>query len=274
MNPSINALINESIVTICAQIDPNLTCHQTSIAYIQALLMPYADAIEPANDINSIKQWIPAVLPGELGRGILSKIIERATAKPEDATIVNDTKSDIITQMITNILRQASAWTRNVSDIRIFPWDIQGGISDDPELSAVFGITKDDRQLPVTITIGPQEFIHMLSSEFVAGLLLFSSPNVGNYDLGVTIFGVSLTFDYVVPMEEDADNRFIFDPDHNQNYSVTVDRKYGFETPDFMQGFSTGALWAGIDHHKYWTRLAHYTFDETTHEQIATEITF
>jgi len=54
-----------------------------------------------------------------------------------------------------------------------------------------------------------------------------------------------------------GDFNYLSDPDGQ--YSVIVmGRQYFFNDPEFMQGFATGALWAGIDHHQYWSDLKSY----------------
>lgn len=47
-----------------------------------------------------------------------------------------------------------------------------------------------------------------------------------------------------------------------------------FVTPDFMQGFATGALWAGVDNHLYWSELVEHIEDLETGDPIDIPITF
>lgn len=49
---------------------------------------------------------------------------------------------------------------------------------------------------------------------------------------------------------------------------------YCFNTPDFMQGFATGALWTNMDHHLYWKNLISYMINLETQERVGTPITF
>jgi hypothetical protein len=281
-----NALTSETIIHVCSQVHPNLICHPTSIAYIQSLLKPYAEAIEVATDIDGITQWIPLAFPGELSKHATAEMI-KAVAKLEiaedennDPKAVSAAKVATIEYLVAEILELSGNRTREILDSTIFPWDIQTSAALDEELSKVLGITTDQTQLPVTVTVGPQQFTHMLSEEFTLGLLLFSDPTVGNHNFNITMFGAPLPSSYMVPTLETEENRLprLLIPngetDIDTRYTVDVGvHKYGFDSPDFMQGFSTGALWAGVDHHKYWKNLFLISVSPTG-EPIDQAITF
>ena len=64
----------------------------------------------------------------------------------------------------------------------------------------------------------------------------------------------------MMPPKETEHTRFFYQEEgaaeFPRKYMVQVaDRQFTFKTPQFMQGFMTGALWAGVDHHKYWQDL-------------------
>ena len=61
-----DALTFEFITTVGSQLWALSTYHPTTIAYIQILLTPYAEALGQAQDVESIRQWVPLALKGEL----------------------------------------------------------------------------------------------------------------------------------------------------------------------------------------------------------------
>jgi hypothetical protein len=68
-------------------------------------------------------------------------------------------------------------------------------------------------------------------------------------------------------------NRFMFGDTPAKHFSVKIgENQYIFDTPNFMQGFITGAMWTGVDHHKYWGNLIQYV--ETPDGIIDTPIIF
>lgn len=257
----------DKITTIGTEINPEIIIHPTSVAYIQQLLTPYAEAIEPS-PIYVILEWIP----GDLG----NRLLERVTAiLDKEAYVVKNTIISFIIEVILGAAIVVITDVIELGDSTVLPWDIQTVIGSDDDLSRMFA-TDDNNRLPVTVTIGPNTFTHMLSEEFTMGLLLFSDPAVGNVDFNITMFGTKFTSDYIVPLDREApathdgvvyrDNvyysRFI-QGDFANAYSVSIaNRLYTFDTTDFMQGLSTGALWAGVDHHRYWKDLVQHSADE------------
>jgi hypothetical protein len=248
-----NALTTEAI-TNTVENRTNAIFHPTSIAYIQILLTPYASALDAAQDFEGIRAWIPMVFPGDLGVNTLAQFITTNTAT-EDAVPLDTSKSAIIAYLVDEIVGVAVAVSTRKQSIITLPWDIQEGIRNNPELSQIFGIAQDAKTLPVSVTIGPQQFVHSLSEEFTVGLLLFSK--ISQVDFHITLFGAPLTTNYFV-LEDGTDrpSQYTFYYENNMDHRVKVGvSEYTFSTPDFMQGFSTGALWAGVDHHNYWSEL-------------------
>lgn len=264
-----NTLTADFITHVGSQVHPDNKYHASTIAYVQTLLKPYAEAIETATSVDGIAQWVPLALPGELAKHAnseMNKFVGKVR-NGEDTTRdeVTAAKTAVIEYLIAEILELAGNETRNAYDVTSFPWDVQLGIAKDEELSKMFGVVLGTDTLPVTVSVGPQKFTHMLSFDFVAGLLLFSHPSVDNRDFHVTMFEVPLDPSYMVPRDnEDTTFRYSYDEagDHGylQNYTVkAAGRQFTFRTPAFMQGFATGASWINVDHHKYWTELKDYT---------------
>src|SRR5688572_19931607 len=74
-----NVLTTDKIIALGRQVNPDTELHSTSIAYIQTLIRPYAEVIEPAS-IEEIIQWIPLAFPGELSKHALHEILKIKTA--------------------------------------------------------------------------------------------------------------------------------------------------------------------------------------------------
>ena len=274
-----NFLTTEEILELTTDLYPEYIIHPTSVAYIRSLLTPYAEAIENAT-AEEIMLWVPLAIPGKEGVDILKEFRERLDemAMMDGVDEADIAKGAIMRSLIKKLLGPHVA--DGGPDYTILPWDIQFTIACYPDLCTMFGIKDDDHQLPVTVAIGPNKFAHMLTQEFTVGLLLFSDPTIGNRDFNITLFGEKFTSDYIVPLplNETAEkevpfiyrgdkdvSRFALIEDNSDIYSVTMNNKsYKFHTPDFMHGFSTGALWSGVDHHKYWNNLIEHVdlFDE------------
>lgn len=187
-----NALLTDKIITVGQQVHPDHSVHPTTVSYIQTLLTPYAEAIEPAA-LEGVVQWIPLAFPGELAKHAMSEMIKlrlrTATefGKPDtDPEVETVAKTAVIEYIVAELLELAG----NVADDRtssiILPWDVQRAISSDAEVSEMFGITEANTTLPVTVTVGQRQFTHMLGLEFTAGILLFSIAT--GHDFNITVF--------------------------------------------------------------------------------------
>lgn len=245
--------------------DESFYLHPASITYIQNMLLPYADAIEKGEDKESIVSWVREVFDKSVADILLNDIAD-------DIALL---KYDIISGLVIRLLRQVvHVYVKDVDNSPLLPWDIQTALSENKETAKIIGLDINDKTslelLPVTVTFGPQQFTHMLSEEFVAGLLLFSDPSVGNYDFHVTMYDTPI-LPFMRP-QEDITNRFILrDMEKDLNrYRVTVNNiTYVFDTPEFIQGFATGAQWASTDPHQYLSHLI-----QRNKQGIWEEITF
>lgn len=267
-----NTLTAANITQIANEARPEVLVHNVTVAYIQELIRPYAEAISAA-DFAGIEQWLPLSFHGmaegmkmSVDTAITKMLSDNPTAGKDETA-----RETVVLYIISELVDKASKYAMEQSDATVMPWDVQAIISQNPELSKVFGITPDQVQLPIEVVIGPQKFIHQVTLEFTAGLLLFSDKTVGNRDFGVTMFGVPLTSEYMVLTEEMHDasqyNRFINPDRKSYQYVLTLgpnlnEGEHTFNTPDFMQGFVTGAMWSGVDHHTYWKDLSKITFAE------------
>lgn len=273
-----NALLADKIITVGQQVHPDQYVHAATVSYIQTLLVPYGEAIDPAA-IEGVMQWIPLAFPGELAKHAMSEMIKirlriaTELGKPDtDPEVEIEAKTAVIEYIVAELLELAGNVSRDRSADIILPWDVQKAVSSDEELSRMFGINEANKTLPVTVTVSQRQFTHMLNLEFTTGILLFSLATKSHFN--ITLFGSPLATDLVTD-EEDYNNGFVCDEDINTDYSVEVaGTRYCFNAPDFMQGFATGALWTNVDHHLYWKNLVSYKINLETQERVGTPITF
>ena len=248
-----NVLTVNEIIRIARDTNPKLSLSNIAIGYIQSLLHPLANL---ADDIlvKHITDWA-LTIPYNLIASQMQVILENNLAK-----------DDMFEYLISELLQLVENITLDYEDDVMTPWDIQSAISNHDKLTLLFNIKEGSEQLPLSVTINNKSFIHMLSEDFAFGLLLFSLPTVGNYEFNMTMFGVPFGRDIPARFNENK-----LDP----GYTVEVSgRKYSFTTADFMQGFATGALWAGVDHHGYWKNLIYRSYSQINNELIERAITF
>lgn len=253
------------IENISSELYPDLEIHPTTVAYIQTLLDPIVQVLNPVTDVDSILAWIPQAFTGEFGD---EQVLTLTNLKETGAT-VDEIKQSFFKGLVAALVQPSGAYVEgHEGDDVILPWDVQvnlgAGTDNGDDVAIIFGVQPEDRALPVTITIGTNSFTHMLTCEFTYGLLLFFA--VAGQQFIVTMFGVPLTINNIV--------RFALeDPEYRSNYTVEIgNMNHTFSTPEFMQGFATGAQWVGVDHHLYWKNLVHHTITDGAYTPI--NITF
>lgn len=275
-----NMLTVDTLTAVTDQIDPYFILHPASAAYVALLVKPYVEVLETAT-IEGMREWLPSAFPEKLGIEALLTMNTLVNAKITDYNnaafeakgvelleeeqynttvpeVIATAREIIIDYLISEIIENGGYNARDINDNNIYPWDIQYGIANNENLSKMFGISKEMNKLPVDVIIGTQKFTHEFTHEFTHGLLLFN--DIGNGDFIISIFNVP--FNLVT-----EDDRFILNQE--RTYGVTIgDHRYWFNTPDFMQGFTTGAMWKKVDHHVYWKELTKYDHEKGTEELI------
>ena len=226
----------EAIVNAAANLCPTKILHPATISYILSIIGPHADITE------------------DTLYGVIGLACAQVETFPVDKTIL--------------------------------PWDVKIGIGNDTDLSRMFGIVEGDVLLPVKIVFNNQSYTHMLSLEFTCGLLLFSLQSHRNFH--ISLFEVPFTTNYFTEttmpgtrtlITQFRDTRFhyynAYGDEPVRSYTVQIgDMRITFNTPDFMQGFATGAMWSEVDHHTYWNNLVQHTEDFEYGDHIETAITF
>lgn len=244
--------------------------HQpTTIAYARTLLAPYQQALAQSDDPQALKQWVTQAFPQSLQEYILEEI-KAEEVDPNGEISGDEIRSLILRSMANALLTDIEGMhIANETDVATLPWDLVEAI--EPEWAPLFGIDKANKTLPVTVTIGPQQFTHPMTMEQAMGLLLFSKVSGANFQ--PTMYGAALV--YFDDQDENGEGtehaRFnVSDfPSQFPAYRVTAGKHvYQFKTPDFMQGFATGAMWAGVDHHAYWSNLQRLSDPNAAPEQL------
>ena len=262
-----DALVAGSVYGIGSQVCPGMEIHPCTIAYIQSLVRPYAEALKPADSVGGIVQWIPLVFQDDSEKLVQLKMIRRVRRElvklGQDHNLVTDndpislrcSKDSIIEYLLAKILELSGHMACDMNDHVVFPWDVQQAIYQDEHLSQMFRITPDDKLLPISVVVCTDKILHMLSEEFVAGLLVFS--DIVKHNFHVSFNDIEINY-----LTKPKGNRFIKGASP-ERYTVDVcDKIYTFNSSDFMQGFATGALWANVDHHNYWKDLRDYKESE------------
>jgi len=230
---------------------------EISYKYIYSLLEPYREAIsivnasDEENAIDSLKQQIMMILPGEHGINITYHIDNLRNKMFGDHTnypgkFKQNYYNDLIPVIKILILSDLGNLLINYVETHyrdklaeypnITPWDL--AYYRDDELTRLFGPSTN--KLPIiVVNKDGNRFQHYLTEEFVYGMLwaleIFNSKEI------------QLIFMDEVLNLDDFGERYEY-PDYFPQYYVINDNIY-FETTDVVQGISTIALWLGQNPH-------------------------
>jgi len=271
----------------------NIVSFATSVSYFQILLSPFADQLvnlttkqimKEINDIfgdlsvNYILEWVSGKFPDTLGDLIINN-----TRLSE-----LDTKDYVNYRVIQLLIELVCIDSEQVEDTVLLPWDIKQDINRSENLINAF-ITEDDNLLPVDVIIQQYQHSYTMSPEFAYGLRIFSRASGINLPLSMfkshaldkeidlsTRYKTMNYRKYIVGQTPfRSPTRRILSPlaqtqtqtqTYFYKYSVDIyidgnTSTYYTDTKDFMHGLITGALWANIDHHRYWGNLKDYTIN-------------
>ena len=256
-----NRLSALNITQITSQISPNLVLHPTSIAYLQFLLTPYAQALDTALTVDSVINWIPQALPGIIREipvttavNNLSRLKGGLTDGPEFVDLAKNTVVDELIKRFVKAVDDDILFYKG--DNVILPWDIKESMFFDDFLGQRFGVVKGDGTLPVEVVIGNSRYTHNFSEELTMGILLYSL--LSQTSIQIFVFGIPFTNDYFLDPRGNRYTKLCHNA-RRPEFSVEISgATYCFITTAFMQGFATGASWFNDDHHRYWTNLISY----------------
>jgi hypothetical protein len=115
----------------------------------------------------------------------------------------------------------------------VTPWDVKRKLQENKGYVDLYEIDKS-KKMEVGVTVEGKEFKHELTDEFVFGLLVYSK--ITKYPIDIKMFGDILTLPKRVEKK----------PKEEKYFQASVNKKtsFFFETPSFMQGINTGAMWA------------------------------
>jgi len=242
-----DALTIENIVLVGDKFHSDSDIHATTVAYIQHLLTPYAQNIQHLSDIDAIVAWMTDTFPGEHSAQALDYVNLFAPKDFSREQLLKAAKYEMINYFIMYIFERMPNSPHSI----ILPWDVQKVFIMDHRLASKFGISEGSITLPVSVGVGGNQSVHMMTEDLVAGLLAFCLVSEINFD--ITMFGVSFDPSFMRP-QIGVTNKFI-KQNTNSNSVIIGDTTYYFIGTDFMKGFITGAQWANLDHRKYWNNL-------------------
>lgn len=196
-----------------ADVDPLVS------AYVTVLAQPYVDALTAATTIESVVEWLPAVVP-ERANEIVAVLAELPNVEVAKSAAVS---------WLQNLLLEYAEEKEAVTVDELTPWDL--AVHRDEMLTRLFGPATTE--LPITVVVGPNGYAHNMTEELAYGLVVGLQ---GHPEIGLFFNNVPLT-----PDNFDLKNKEI-----PGKYRVMVDNKeYHFNTPDFIQGIKTAAEWTG-----------------------------
>lgn len=239
--------LNQLLANIVAKDneDQEYDVPDATVAYLRFLVQPYFDAMKNIDSIENISIWLNQVFSDEL----LGHIQADLEKEDNTQTLVN-VKTSIITTLLDTILVDTFEIDNYVT---IFtPWDIKSALqnSDAYEeffLGKFFNIPTSDKdpELPVTVDINNNTFVHNMTYQLVLGITTFY--HTMNIRSPLSVFGheVPIYFDHQQGIER-------IKMDDNRDYSVDIrDVTYYFNDKEFFRGLLTAARWLNVNPHDY-----------------------
>lgn len=197
-------------------------------SYVEFLIFPYRAAIETVYSIAELKQLVPLVFHG-LSQELITEL--------NLMTNVDDAKNYIINRLKHVLVRSSSEET-DYQPNNLTPWDLRK-FRDEP-MTRLFGQRAD--KLPIKVVIGQSTFDHLLTEEQTFGIVV-GLENIPNFTFSLENIPINI-------------GTFIKHREFDFNYVATVNgTEYGFDSPDFIQGVSTAALWTNRDVHTLVTSI-------------------
>lgn len=239
-------ITSDFIQKVFNQVHPNKNLLSTTISYLQELFQPYDNLLGPINDLNTLQQWIHNDLQGDLASHSISWIHRALRKNPADIHLAKQT---LFEYLLGEILELAGNLAESYGDNNVTPWDILSVTNTDEEFQAVLK-PQSQTEIPVTVRVGSEYFIHNMTFEFFSYVSSFSFDPI--------ISGVLFDISYVT-----NENRFNNPGKRFHPYSFDFSEYFPifFDTTSFIQGFNTGCLWSNLN---FKGTITQYNNDGTT----------
>lgn len=230
----------------------------TTIAYLQHLFTPYAQALDQATTSESILEWIKVAFPQRMDMHLTSVAEEAQGQAQNEEEALTAMKYTIIDHLIGLLLDDISVDIRAIRSRQILPWDVARTISNDEDYSTMLGTQGPN--LPVQLDVNGQTFTHEVSEEFMAGL--YSTYRANNMTPPTTtMYGAKLSGEFDLRHPENMgseDAEMIEEGRHVEFYediptwSVEIGgelKTFGLSDLDFLRGAQTAAMWMNVNSH-------------------------
>jgi hypothetical protein len=210
-------------------------------AYVNSLYKPYEDAIAGVDDVESILGWIPQVFSTESTQVMLVDV--------DKLKEVNNYSADGIRDVIKNFV--VRTFFSNYVQEGVTPWSITEH-SKHEEALKLFGIGGGVKEphsphrvyhapLPVTVVVGPSQYVHEWDQDTTYGILLGlqGNPGIKLYLAGIEITEQMLNSIYSVPAGVLPDKALS---------AVFHNGRKQFNDDCLLTGFVTACGWLNLDH--------------------------
>lgn len=231
-----------TLVNLIAE-DPYGRFPVVTINFVQSLLQPLEHAILHVDDREGLEDWVQQTFP------FLSETIHIKLNRAEYERTTGDDRRLTILDVIFHELVEETPDLESI----ILPWDIIATAT--PAIATALGLDQAGGTIPITVTVGTQQFTHPMTADQTLGLILFSRTAGVNFH--PSMYGREFRF---FQDQQERDRFAVGDTFITPIFRVEIGGQvYQFLTPAFMQGFVTGALWTNTDHHAYWSHLVMVT---------------
>ena len=244
----------------------DVTVPDPTVAYVRGVLesneflRPHEGKLYEIDNVGKLLEWIPLVYPSVISNYIMGRINRLNT--PNCNMSVLEMKEIILSSLASILLQHGEMAIPNRNPYEpasILPWDVQTGIVETSELFRLFGFNQVQNRLDVTFTVQGVDHKDMWSLDFAMGVLTFCK--VYGVNCEPRMFGYPLGSD---------NHHYRYLEVFTSEYSVEIlgiEDPFNFDGLDFMHGFSTAAVLAGVNHRDYWKNLRQYRGEDSEWEE-------
>jgi len=209
------------------EIEEDNILNNVTTSYVHMMVKSYEDALISINRLQLLHQWIKLNFQGKNSSNLQNIINKEESLSAAKKVIIKYIRDELIIE---------AKKRGTLAEKLLTPWDF--AISRNEMLINLFGLPSNT--IPVTVIVGNNKYMHMLSQDFTFGLLAILNNNPQYQFL---INDIPLTF-------LDLKDRYLYKEKCAYKYRATLfSGDFIFNSADVIQGAITAAKWSNLNPH-------------------------